>query len=77
MDDVLKEELESIYVGVPGFYEAFFEEIPGLKSIAETVFKKCKRIIHYTTKSVADGAGPEVQKEERCRRGSPNGLSYF
>jgi hypothetical protein len=39
MDDVLKEELESIYVGVPGFYEAFFEEIPDLKSIDETLFK--------------------------------------
>jgi hypothetical protein len=25
---------------LPGFYEAFFEEIPGLKSIAEIIFLK-------------------------------------
>ena len=42
MDNVLKEELGPLYVGVPGFYEAFFGEIAGLKAVAEAGFKKCK-----------------------------------
>ncbi|KAF2452531.1 hypothetical protein BDY21DRAFT_388543 [Lineolata rhizophorae] len=42
MDDALKEELTSVYVGVPGLYEAFFGEVDGLASTAEAVFKNCK-----------------------------------
>ena len=42
VDDVLKEELGSLYVGVPDFYEAFFGGIAGLDAVAEAVFKMCK-----------------------------------
>jgi hypothetical protein len=38
MDDVLKEGLGPLYVGVPGFYEVFFGEITGLKAVAEAGF---------------------------------------
>lgn len=42
IDHHLKEELGHLYVGVPGFYEAFFGEIAGLKAVAEAGFKKSK-----------------------------------
>ena len=42
VDNVLKEELGSLYVGVPGFYEIFFGGIAGLEAVAEAVFKMCK-----------------------------------
>lgn len=42
VDDVLREELGSMYVGVPGFFEAFFGEIAGLELAAQAVFKRCK-----------------------------------
>ncbi|KAI1680672.1 hypothetical protein KJE20_09523 [Pyrenophora tritici-repentis] len=42
VDDVLKEELGYLYVGIPGFFKAFFEDVPGLRPAAEAVFKKCK-----------------------------------
>ena len=42
MDDVLKEELGPLYVGVPGFYEAFFGEIEGLEAASTAVFRECK-----------------------------------
>ncbi|KAF1351769.1 hypothetical protein EJ07DRAFT_159287 [Lizonia empirigonia] len=41
VDDVLKEELGHLYVGIPGFFEAFFEDVPGLRPAALTVFDKC------------------------------------
>ena len=42
VDDVLKEELGSLYVGVPGFYEAFFREVRDLEAVGTAVFRKCK-----------------------------------
>ena len=42
MDDELKAELGSPYVGVPGFYDAFFGGIAGLEAVAEAAFKMCK-----------------------------------
>lgn len=42
VDRVLKEELDSIYIGVPGFFEAYFGGIDGLDNICATVFEKCK-----------------------------------
>lgn len=37
-----KKELGHFYVGIPGFYEAFFEDVPGLRPAAQAVFDKCK-----------------------------------
>jgi hypothetical protein len=39
---VLKEELGHLYVGVPGFFDAFFGDVPGLRTAAQAVFDKCK-----------------------------------
>ncbi|KAF1935424.1 hypothetical protein EJ02DRAFT_439253 [Clathrospora elynae] len=42
VDEVLKEELGEIYVGIPRFFEAFFGEVAGLGPAARAVFDKCK-----------------------------------
>ena len=39
---MLKEEIGRLYVGIPGFFEAFFEDVPGLRLAAMTVLDKCK-----------------------------------
>ncbi|KKK17119.1 hypothetical protein ARAM_006192 [Aspergillus rambellii] len=41
VDAVLKGELGSIYVGVSGFYEAYFGGLEGLEDAAATVFRRC------------------------------------
>jgi len=43
VDNVLKEELGPLYMGIPGLYKAFFREVEGLKEVSATVFKKCKK----------------------------------
>ncbi|KAL5406572.1 hypothetical protein PMIN04_012011 [Paraphaeosphaeria minitans] len=42
MDGVLKDELGQLYVGVPGFPEAFFRGVPDLESVSQAVFEQCK-----------------------------------
>jgi hypothetical protein len=42
VDNVLKEELGHLYVGIPGFFDAFFGDVLGLKTAAQAVFDKCK-----------------------------------
>ena len=42
MDNVLKEELGPLYVGVPGLYKAFFRGVKGLEEASAVIFKKCK-----------------------------------
>lgn len=42
VDAVLKEELGSIYIGVPGFYQAYFSGIEGLEEAGATVFRRCQ-----------------------------------
>jgi hypothetical protein len=42
VDGVLKEELGQLYVGIPGFFDAYFGSVPALKSVAQAVFDKCK-----------------------------------
>jgi hypothetical protein len=42
VDDVLKEELGPLYVGIPGFYEKFFGEISSLTEISVAIFQKCQ-----------------------------------
>jgi hypothetical protein len=43
VDEVLREELGSIYIGVPGFFEAYFGGIDGLEKSSAAVFQKCKQ----------------------------------
>ncbi|PLB43857.1 hypothetical protein P170DRAFT_418244 [Aspergillus steynii IBT 23096] len=42
-DAVLRQELGSIFVGVPGFFEVFYHGIEGLQTKAEAVLQECKR----------------------------------
>ena len=42
MDNVLKEELGPLYMGIPGLYKAFFRGVKSLKEASAAVFKKCK-----------------------------------
>ncbi|UPX12656.1 uncharacterized protein EKO05_0003197 [Ascochyta rabiei] len=42
VDDVLKVELGHLYVGVPGFFDAFLGDVPGLGTAAQVVLDKCK-----------------------------------
>jgi len=39
---ILKEELGSLYIGIPSLYKVFFRGVEGLKEASATVFKKCK-----------------------------------
>lgn len=41
VDDVLKEELGVMYVGIPGFHNAFFGRVAGLDTASTAVFNKC------------------------------------
>ncbi len=71
MDGVLKEELGQLYVGVPGFFDAYFGSVTGLTSVAQAVFDKCK-----------EGDNP-LYREESGWQGWPEGarerdvLSWF
>ena len=71
VDGVLKEELGQLYVGVPGFYDAYFGSVPGLELVAQAVFDKCK-----------EGDNP-LYREESGWQGWPKGakerdvLSWF
>ncbi|KAI9036229.1 uncharacterized protein KD926_002197 [Aspergillus affinis] len=42
VDTVLKEELGSIYVGIPGFYNAYFGSVDGLEETGAAVLRRCK-----------------------------------
>ncbi|KAJ2906934.1 hypothetical protein MKZ38_009797 [Zalerion maritima] len=41
VDKVLKEELGSMFVGIPGFHERFFGGVAELDTVSELVFKRC------------------------------------
>jgi hypothetical protein len=43
IDNVLKEELGPLYIGIPGLYKAFFKRVEGLKEVSTVIFKKCKK----------------------------------
>ena len=43
MDNILKKELGSLYIGIPGLYKAFFRGVEGFKKASIIVFKKCKK----------------------------------
>lgn len=42
VDTVLKEELGSIYIGIPDFYDAYFGNIDGLEEAGAAVLRRCK-----------------------------------
>jgi hypothetical protein len=42
VDNILKEELGPLYIGIPSLYKAFFREVEGLKEASAAVFKKYK-----------------------------------
>jgi len=66
-DDALKEELDSsLYIDVPGFFDAFFGEVPNLTSVADAVFSKCQegKDSLYNEEEVGWRDWPEDAKEE-------------
>ena len=42
VDNILKEELGPLYIGIPSLYKVFFRGVEGLKEVSAVVFKKCK-----------------------------------
>jgi len=42
VDNILKEELGPLYMGIPSLYKAFFRKVEGLKEASTAGFKKCK-----------------------------------
>ena len=42
MDNVLKEELGPLYIGIPSLYKVFFRGVEGLKEVSAAIFKKYK-----------------------------------
>jgi hypothetical protein len=42
VDNILKEELGPLYIGIPSLYKAFFKGVEGLKEVSAAVFKKYK-----------------------------------
>ena len=71
VDGVLRDELGHLYVGVPGFFEAYLGSVAGLQPAARAVFDKCK-----------EGDSP-LYREESGWQGWPQGakerdvLSWF
>jgi hypothetical protein len=45
VDDVLKEELGTIYINIPGFYTAFFEDVADLKTISKVVLRNAEKAV--------------------------------
>ncbi|KAK1657764.1 hypothetical protein BDP55DRAFT_698805 [Colletotrichum godetiae] len=41
VDDILKEELGTMYVGLPGFRDAYFGRLDGLEAASKEVFDQC------------------------------------
>ncbi|KLU93004.1 hypothetical protein MAPG_11943 [Magnaporthiopsis poae ATCC 64411] len=41
IDDVLKEELGQLYVGLPDLYESYFGGVPNLETASKTFFERC------------------------------------
>lgn len=41
MDDVLREELGQLYVGLRGFHNAYFSDVAGLRAASEAFYKEC------------------------------------
>lgn len=64
-DDLLKEELWPLYVGMPDLYESFSEKIPHLEENAESCFENAYKMsfLCITKKQ----AGEIRQKEHRKR----------
>jgi len=42
INNILKEELGPLYIGILNLYKVFFKKVEGLKEVSATVFKKCK-----------------------------------
>ena len=66
MDDVLKEELGTIYINIPGFYTAFFGNIVDLETTSNVVFKKCREgsNLLYCKESRWDGWPKDAKQED-------------
>jgi hypothetical protein len=47
VDNALKEELGTMYIDIPGFYEAFFGGVADLETASRVIFKDVKKAVIY------------------------------
>lgn len=66
VDDVLKEELGTMYINIPGFYAAFFGNVEDLETASKVVFKKCREGSNplYCEESGWDGWPKDAKQED-------------
>jgi hypothetical protein len=66
VDDVLKEELGTMYIDIPGFYAAFFGNVADLETASKVVFKKCREGSNplYCEDSGWDGWPKDAKQED-------------
>lgn len=66
VDDVLKEELGTMYIDTPGFYAAFFGGVADLETASKVVFKKCREGSNplYSEESGWDGWPKDAKQED-------------
>jgi len=43
INNILKEELSPLYIGIFSLYKAFFKKVKGLKEVSAVIFKKYKK----------------------------------
>jgi hypothetical protein len=66
VDDVLKEELGTMYIDISGFYAAFFGRVADLETMSKVVFKKCREgsNLLYCEESGWDGWPKDAKQED-------------
>lgn len=66
VDDVLKEELGTMYIDIPGFYAAFFGDVTDLETASRVVFEKCREGSNplYCEESGWDGWPKDAKQED-------------
>jgi hypothetical protein len=61
VDNVLKEELGTMYIDIPGFYAAFFGDVVDLETRLRLFLKNAeKAIIHFIVRRVGRTDGPKT-----------------
>jgi len=65
VDDVLKEELGTIYVDIPGFYAVFFRDMVDLETRLRLFSRNVeKAVIHSIVRRLGGTDGPKTQSRK-------------
>ena len=65
MDNILKKELEPIYIDIPGSYTTFFRGMADLETTSKVVFRKCgeeSNPLYYEESGETDGPKTQSRK---------------